>query len=284
MIMDFVRRLFGLGDPDAPLPVVTVEEPPEPVPDEAADLSEPGPAALPCPSCAFLLDPPPTRNRLCPTCRQPIVVRRIEGRLALLTESAVLVFDAERRREADEAAWTAARRRWLTLAHDLHAPGDRLTRIAGAPISAEAMAAARTLYLTTAEGVVRTARREKRWGDVGQVRRRQAEALYLEADSPRPVPEEIVALHREGMAAVLRSLLPVSKSAEIVSAGCCPACRADDGRAFRIADELRAVRLPHAGCPKGLCACDWWPAVAPPKQRRRRASAAPPPAPDHAGW
>jgi hypothetical protein len=69
---------------------------------------------------------------------------------------------------------------------------------------------------------------------------------------------------------VLRSLLPVAKDVELVSAGCCPPCRADDEKTFRITSEVRTPRLPHAGCPKGLCGCDWWPAVAEPRKRRRR--------------
>jgi hypothetical protein len=28
-----------------------------------------------CPHCLFVIDPPPSRSRLCPSCRQPIVIR-----------------------------------------------------------------------------------------------------------------------------------------------------------------------------------------------------------------
>jgi hypothetical protein len=63
-----------------------------------------------------------------------------------------------------------------------------------------------------------------------------------------------------------------------VGASCCAACRADNERIFRIADELRVPRLPHPDCPRGLCACDWWPTVrqAPKKKHRRRTAAAAP--------
>jgi hypothetical protein len=74
------------------------------------------------------------------------------------------------------------------------------------------------------------------------------------------------------MTAVLRSLAPAVKQAELVSAGCCSACREDDGAVFRIAEEVRRGRLPHPGCPKGLCGCDWWPAAVEPRRRRRRAA------------
>jgi hypothetical protein len=79
------------------------------------------------------------------------------------------------------------------------------------------------------------------------------------------------------MAAVLRSLAGMSREAEVVGAECCPTCRADDGTIVRIATELKQLRLPHEGCPRGLCACDWWIAVGMvPKKRRRSVKPAPP--------
>ena len=75
------------------------------------------------------------------------------------------------------------------------------------------------------------------------------------------------------MAANLRALQAVTREVELVGAACCAACRADDERIFKIADELRTPRLPHAGCPKGLCACDWWPVMRKPVTKRRRRAA-----------
>ena len=271
--IDFLRRLLGIGPSDeedetsdgmdaaGAIPVETTAGPPTPV--------VPRPTAA-CPSCAFLLDPPPSRNRLCPRCRQPIVVRRKDGRLVLLTEAAVGVFEAERQREVDERTWTADRARWLALAKNVKAPVARRTKLAQAPLSAAVVDASRDLYLATAERAVRNARRDKKWGDIGTLRRVQAAALYQDAGSPVPPPEEVMALHREGMSAVLRSLSAVAQNAEVVGAECCKACRADDGTVVRIATELRAPRLPHAGCPRGICACDWWVAVVERKPSRRR--------------
>ena len=42
-----------------------------------------------------------------------------------------------------------------------------------------------------------------------------------------------------------------------MSATCCDVCRSDDGRICRISQELLVPRLPHPGCPKGLCKCRW---------------------------
>ena len=83
------------------------------------------------------------------------------------------------------------------------------------------------------------------------------------------------------MAATLRGLSSVARDVELVGATCCAACRADNERIFKIADELRTPRLPHPDCPRGLCACDWWPAVRkPPKKRQRRPGPAVAPAND----
>ena len=189
----------------------------------------------------------------------------------LLNEAAVTVFKAERRRAADERAQSAARQRWLRLAHKVNASPNRCARLAAAPISSEIVEASRALYLATADRAVKAARHDGRWGDIGRIRRDQARALYDEAGAPVSPPENIARLHREGMVAVLRSLQPLANEVELVSAKCCAACRSEDGQTFRIVDEARLARLPHVGCPLGLCGCDWWPAMVEPKRAGRRA-------------
>jgi hypothetical protein len=237
-----------------------------------------------CPYCATLLDPAPERGRLCPRCRRRIVVRRVDGRRVLLTEEALDVFEAERDRETRESDWTSERRRWLGLAKGVSAPVNRVARLAAAPPSEAAVAASRELYVAAAEHAVRTARRGKRWGEVASIRRQQAAALYRASGSAIPPPDDIVTLHRAWSEAALRSFVSVGAQVELVATGCCAICGRDNGRAFRIADELRAQRLPHEGCPKGLCPCDWWPlpgAAPRPRRARRRAmpGAGPVPAP-----
>ena len=271
----FLRWLLGLNRSDESVEMPMDVAPPPPPSPEPAPVTR-----VACPSCGVALDPPPEHTRLCPRCRHRIVVRHSEGRPIYLTEAAVEVFESERQREIDEQTWTRERRRWLHLAQRAGAPADRRRRIATAPLTAAAVESSRTLYLVAAERAVRAARRDKRWDEVAQIRRRQAAALFMEAGGNPPPADEIVALHREGVAATLRALAAVSRDAELVGASCCRACRADDERIFRIADELRTPRLPHASCPRGLCTCDWWPVVRNPatKRRRRRASTPPPPA------
>lgn len=243
---------------------------------------------MPCPNCGVALDPPPTSTRLCPSCRHRIVVRRVEGRTIYLTEAAVEIFEAERDRDAQTVAWEKARHDWLQLARLVGVPEDRRRVIADRPLSAAAVKAARTLYLTTVEREVKAARRDKRWEDLSRMRRRQATALFEEAGGPVPPDDEVIDLYQDGMAATLRELATLSREAELVGSTCCRACRADNERVFRIADELRTPRLPHADCPRGLCTCDWWPAVPAAKKKARRRAAGPAPArpddpPDDAG-
>jgi hypothetical protein len=269
----FFRKLLGIDRTDDdqvdPRLVWRPEPPPPPV-----VPPEPAPAAVvSCPNCGIVLDPPPKSTRLCPRCRHRIVVRRVEGRTIYLTEAAVEVFEAERQRGALEQTWSRQRRDWLLHGRQVGVPAERRQRIEDAPLTAASVQAARTLYMTHVERAARIARRDKHWEEVARLRRRQAAALYDEAGATPPPSDEVLGLYREGMAATLRELAAVAKGVELVGATCCAACRADNERTFKIADELRTPRLPHPECPRGLCACDWWPAVhvPPPKRRRRTA-------------
>ena len=241
--------------------------PPQPLPAPPAPVLR-----VACPNCGVVLAPPPDHSRLCPRCRRRIVVRHTGGRAIYLTEAAVEVFEAERRHDLDERTWSRARRDWLQLARLAGAPADRRERLAHAPLTAAAVESSQRLYLVAAERAVRAARREKRWDDVARIRRRQAAALFEAAGGKPPPADDVLVLHREAMAATLRALALVSREAELVGASCCATCRADNERVFRIADELRLPRLPHAACPRGLCECDWWPTMHnPAKKRSRRA-------------
>ena len=211
-----------------------------------------------CPYCAVRLDPAPTTSKRCARCHERIMVKRVEGRVIYLTEASVAVFEAERRRMTNAGRWTRERDRWLKVAATVGAPAARIARLAAAPISAEVVTSAENLYTTTVEQAFRGARRDRRWEDASRVRREQAQVLFRFAGSPIPPPEAIVKLHREGAAAQLRGIEEMTRQAELVSAGCCDVCKADGGQTFKISLELRTPRLPHEGCSKGLCRCDWY--------------------------
>jgi hypothetical protein len=286
--IDTLRRILGLDRPagtaedatsDQPLAGVAGEtdEDPTGAPREEDGSRAAVAAHVACPSCGLLLDPPPTSNRRCPRCRERIIIRRTEGRTVYLTEAAVAVFEGQRRRQADEKRWTQERRDWLRRAEIVGVPKRRRAAMGSRPISADVVAQARSAYLAGADQAARAARRARRWDSVARVRRDQAAAMHRELGSPVPPPESVLALHREAADAELRFAGKSGTEAELVGAACCASCRRDDGRVFRIADELKAARLPHEGCPRGLCACSWWMCLTDPKQRRRRRSSRTPP-------
>jgi len=255
----------------------TQDEPVDPAEPPDAE-APPRPVDLPvqrCPYCAVAIDPPPTRSRRCPSCRRPIVVRRIDGRSVLLTVEAVEIFDRERQRAADELRWASERSEWLRLAATVNADPARVARLAGRRLSADVVDDSRALYLAAADDAARRGRVAKRWSDVSRIRRQQASALFEVAGRPVPPPPDIVKVRRDAMLAELRAMAKQYKGAELVSAGCCRICRADDGQVFVIAAELRTPRLPHPGCSKGLCACDWWLAMPGPRKRRRKRKPSP---------
>ena len=215
-------------------------------------------AAVSCPYCAEPLKSPPVASGKCPRCRQQIVVRRVGDRAIYLTEAALPVFLTERRRAAHAGRWTRERDRWLELAMSSGAEPVSVTRLARQILSEEVVAGARSLYMSTVERSTRAARRARRWEEAARLRSDQALALYRIARSAKPVPAEILAVHRDGLASSLRGIAEIAKSAEMRAATCCDACRADDGRTVRIAEELRRASLPHEACPKGLCRCRWY--------------------------
>ena len=215
-----------------------------------------------CPYCGRLLETPPAASRACPRCHQRIVVKHVDGRAVYLTADVVPVFESERRRAASYGRWTRERQRWLKLAAAAGAASQRAERLAAAPPSDEVVESARALYMTTVERLFRSAKADRRWEEASRLRREQAMTLFRLAGSPSTPPEALVELKRDAEIAELRGIAQIAREAQLVSADCCDICRADEGRIFRIAQELRTPRLPHQGCPTGLCRCRW---VMPPR-------------------
>ena len=258
----------------SPQPVAAAEIAPVALASEVPAAVEPGraprparaaiaavaPKVLPaasCPYCALVLEPPPTASRRCTGCLQRIVVKRVDGRAVYLTQAALLVFDAERRRAASSVRLARERDRWLRLAAAAGAPAERVARLSAARLTEDGVGAARSLYTGTVDRTFRAAKRDLDWERAARIRRDHATELYRIAGSPIPPPPDILVLFREAVAAELRGIAEISRDAELISAGCCDLCRSDNHRIFRIAGELRLPRLPHDGCPKGLCRCRW---------------------------
>jgi hypothetical protein len=118
----------------------------------------------------------------------------VEGHVAYLTEAAVAIFEAERRKELDLGRWNQDRDRGLKLAAAAGAPATSTRKLAAARISEEVAEAARTLFMTTAERAFESAKRQHRWEDAARVKRDQASALHRAAGSPKPPTDDVVHL------------------------------------------------------------------------------------------
>jgi hypothetical protein len=143
------------------------------------------------------------------------------------------------------------------LAEAAGAPPDKIAKLNETLATPETVFAARAIYFGAVDRSVKAARAEHDWPLAVRLRRAQAAAVVRLAGSPVPPPYDAVELHRDAAAIELRGISELAKEAELVGASCCPACDADAGHSYRISAELREPRLPHADCPRGLCACRW---------------------------
>jgi hypothetical protein len=125
-------------------------------------------------------------------------------------------------------------------------------------ISEEDVVAARAWYLSGADRAFQVAESERQWEEGARIRYQQADVLFRIDGSPGSPSEEVLWLHRDGLAADLQAIGEVARHAEVRGEACCKACAADDRRIVEIAEELRSPTLPHQGCPDGLCRCRWF--------------------------
>jgi hypothetical protein len=229
---------------------------------DAAAAPSPGPApaqaTIYCPYCASLLQPRPEATRRCSHCHQRVVVRRVGDRTVYLAEPVLPFFDAERRRVKESERCATERDRWLGLAREAGATDAELKHPDPEYVTKADVASARAVYMSVVDYSVRIARSERRWEDAARIRYDQARILLESAGSPASPPDEVVRVHRDGVAADLHAIGEVAKDAELHGASCCDACRADEGRVVAIAEELRVPALPHRGCQTGLCRCRWF--------------------------
>jgi hypothetical protein len=191
------------GDPTdlepAAVPVVAASEAEPPLfepPVVEAVVAEPPSAAAPavasaaahayCPYCATTLEPPPTSDRRCTECKQLIVVRQVEGRTVWLMEAALPVFEAERRRIADEERWTTQRAYWLDLALAAGAAKARVAKAAEEAPTEARVGAARGLYLSSVDRAFDGAAKDEQWAVAARIRFDEALVLFDFAGAPIP--------------------------------------------------------------------------------------------------
>ena len=184
-----------------------------------------------------------------------MIVRYVGTRRAILAAAVLPFFEAERLNEERRAR---ERDRWLELARESGTDVDQLPQPAGESISEADVAAARAAYLSGVDGAFRLAQDDRRWDVAARIRYEQVAVLSRMADAPGAPSDELIGLHREGMAADLQAIGEVARDAEVRGESCCDACRVDDRRVVRVAEELASPTLPHAGCPEGLCRCRWF--------------------------
>ena len=208
-----------------------------------------------CPYCATLLQPPPETDHRCPRCRQLIIVRYVGARLALLAEAVLPFFEAER---LNEERWARERDRWLELARDSGVDEDQAPHLTEELISEADVAAVRAWYMSSVDQAFRAAESDRRWEEAARIRYEQAAAVSRIAGAPGSPSDDVVRLHRDGLAADLQAIGEVAGDAEVRGESCCEACRVDDGRVVEIAEELGSPTLPHEGCPDGVCRCRWF--------------------------
>lgn len=163
----------------------TVAEPPSAEAPALASVASVAAHAY-CPYCATILTPPPTSDRRCTECKQQIVVRHVDDRTVWLMEAALPVFEAERRRIADEERWTAQRAHWLDLALKAGAPKSRVAKAAEEPPTEARVGAARGLYLSSVDRSFDGAAKDEQWALAARIRFDEALVLFDFAGAPIP--------------------------------------------------------------------------------------------------
>ena len=158
------------------------------------------PAQASCPYCAQLLVPAPTTHKRCPRCRQRVMVRRVEDRVAFLTEASVAIFESERRRVAESKHWIGPRNQWIRLAEAAGARPDKVAKVNESLATPESVYAARSVYFAAVDRSVKDARADHDWPLAVRIRRAQAAAVSKLEGSPIPPPDDAVELHRDAAA------------------------------------------------------------------------------------
>ncbi len=202
-----------------------------------------------CPYCGVILDPPPQRNRKCPSCGEKIIVRtrRSDGAKLCLTEDDAKVFDAERKAEAfrnkairaaagigmDERDFERTEKELLAKSSG-YSPGDVFWSLAG-----------------------KQALNQMQSGDWhGLSMTYFQQALWLH-DEGRPYAH----LKVEAEKALAQSYVGRCQELEVLTNECCPNCDQFNGRKYPIQQAVNEWPVPVEDCTNGWCTCTWLPVV-----------------------
>ena len=221
----------------------------------------PSAARAACPHCSVILEPPPTRSRKCPECRQPIARRNAyeTGQILFLTPEDAQTFDAER--ETRSAREEQIRRTKMTGASQTEfedAERELERRWGNRPAPGD-------VFWTVSAGRLADAFRRGDWRDAHWIEFTRARYLF---ENGR---EHIQAL-RQANEYDLRAYAESGfRTFEAFAAGCCTACgeATKAGPKYLTLDEaIQGEVLPHAQCTyhaegreAGWCTCRWMPAL-----------------------
>jgi hypothetical protein len=180
----------GASEAASPVAESATVAPPEAEPPTSIVPAAPAVASVDahayCPYCATILKPPPTSDRRCTECKQQIVVRQVDDRTVWLMEAALPVFEAERRRIADEERWTEQRAHWLDLALSAGAPKGRVSKAAEEAPTEAKVSTARALYLSSVDRSFESAVKDDQWAVAARIRFDEALVLFDLAGAPIP--------------------------------------------------------------------------------------------------
>jgi hypothetical protein len=216
-------------------------------------------AAVACPYCGVILDPPPQRNRKCPACKESIIVRtrRADGAKVLLTAADGKEFDKQRHTEA-------VRNSALHHARNIGA-SDRDFERTEQELAAKwgTAASPRDAFWQLANKTVVAAIKNADWARLSTVYWEQA--LYMcELGEPH------LHLQKEASKAELRRYaaefadLATGRSGlrvEVLANGCCDVCAKNHGRRYSISEALELLPIPNGACEREWCNCGWTPVL-----------------------
>ena len=235
--MGFLQRILGTRGE-------CVTNAPEKMPADHRAKKPPEQLAA-CPHCGVILDPPPARNRKCPSCRSKIVVRtrRSDGSKLYLTEDDANIFDAERKADA-------YRNKALRAAADIGMGQTAFERTEKELLAKSPGYGPGDVFWSLASKQVANQMRAGNWHGLSMTYFHQALWLHNEG---RPYAR----LKVESEKALAQSYAGHGCQELEVMAGCCPNCDQFQGRIYPIEQAINEWPVPVEDCTNGWCTCSW---------------------------
>jgi hypothetical protein len=217
-----------------------------------AAVAEPLPTA--CPHCGVVLDPPPKASRLCPHCREKLVVRTdpVTKEKLVLTPAGADDFD-RKKKAAGVKKKIIGRLGGLGFGEADYERGrtelrDQFSGVEPGPGD---------VFWRLANELVMSQEATQQWLDAARTRGEMAQHLHDEGRNPTTVLrqrfENELRWHAEvtapGSTSTALPFLDISAHLN------CEPCSRDDGRRLGVAEAQQTMPLPHADCADVYCRC-----------------------------